>query len=329
MKPDINHLKEIVENYSKVKILVIGDIMLDHFIRGKVHRISPEAPVPIVHVTNESLMPGGAANVAMNLRALNSETGIIGTIGKDMNGRHLKLLLRKSKINVMGVHSLPNILTTKKTRIIAHSQQIVRFDYETSKDISGENEQHIIEIIKKTVPLYNAVIIEDYGKGIITQSIVDTIITSALEHNTYIAFDPKIGHEINCSGINLCTPNTEEANHLAKSLKRNIGKIPENGDKLRKLLGLKELLVTLGEDGMALFSENSKPYKISAKAREVFDVSGAGDTVISVYTASIVAGATPYEAAYLANIAAGIVVGKLGTATVSPSEINDSLNSEK
>ena len=318
---NLERLKKIIAGFPKANILVIGDLMLDHYVRGKVTRISPEAPVPVVHVTSENLMPGGAANVAMNLRALSVNTSIIGTVGEDTHGHALKLELKKAHINTQGITRLQNIQTTKKTRVIAHSQQIVRFDYETPKDLSGEDEKKVIRHLRKMIPASKGIIIEDYGKGTITQNIINEIASLCAEHKVFSSFDPKIGHDLSCAGIDIATPNTEEANYLAKTLRKHIGKIPEHGEHLRSELGLKQLLITLGEDGMALFKEGEKTYRVPAKAREVFDVSGAGDTVISVYTAAVVCGAEPFEATYLANMAASIVVGKLGTATASPEEI--------
>lgn len=326
-KPTFEKLKKTVSSLKGAKVLVIGDIMLDHFIRGKVNRISPEAPVPIVHVTSEKMFPGGAANVAMNLRILGVETAVIGIVGKDTNGRDLKSFLRKAKIDTKGIASLESIQTTKKTRIIAHSQQIVRFDHETPKDISGTDEERVISLVRQIAPSYQAIIIEDYGKGIITQPIVNEIVAIGQKHGIYTSYDPKIGHDIHCKGINLSTPNLEEAKYLSKTVSYT-AKLPDHGENLRKALGLNHLLITLGEDGMALFSEETKPYKIPTKAKEVFDVSGAGDTVISVFTAAAVSGASPQEAAYIANVAGGIVVGKLGIATVTPGEILNYLESD-
>ena len=264
-KAKLERFEKIISGFPKANVLVIGDIMLDHYVRGKVTRISPEAPVPVVHVTSENLMPGGAANVAMNLRALSVNASIIGTVGEDIHGHSLKLELKKAHINTQGVTRLANIQTTKKTRVIAHSQQIVRFDYETPKDLEGEDEKKIIRHLRKMIPSSQGIIIEDYGKGTITQNIMTEIASLCAEHKVFSAYDPKIGHDLSCAGIDLASPNTEEANYLAKTLKKHIGKIPEHGDHLRSALGLKQLLVTLGEDGMVLFMENENPFRVPAK----------------------------------------------------------------
>lgn len=321
------NLKRLIASFSKVKILVIGDLMLDHFIWGKVTRISPEAPVPIVQVTEESEMPGGAANVAHNLNALGVFTSVLGFLGKDVSGKILQALLKKEKINTDGIIYSTNVKTTQKTRIIAHQQQVVRFDRETPKELSRKEETQLLQTIQRLIPKHQGVILEDYGKGVVTQKIVHAVIDLCRRQNIFCAFDPKIGHDLSFKGATLCTPNLEEARYLSKTFckKMNPERLPQNGDSLLKGLGLKHLLITLGEGGMALFTQKNKPVFIPTLAKEVFDVSGAGDTVISAFTAAIVAGATPVEAAYFSNIAAGIVVGKLGTAVASPEEILEHL----
>ncbi len=316
-------LLPILRSFSKTKVLVIGDLMLDHFIWGKVTRISPEAPVPIVQVTQESEMPGGAANVAHNLNALGVSTSVIGFLGKDASGKILHSLLKKEKINTDGVIHSAELKTTQKTRIIAHHQQVVRFDRETPKDLAGKEEEKLLQTLHRLIPKHQGVILEDYGKGVVTQRVVHEVIALCRRRNIFCAFDPKTGHDLSFKGATLCTPNLEEARYLAKTFckKMDPKSLPQSGDTLRKGLGLEHLLITLGEGGMALFTRKDKPVFIPTVAREVFDVSGAGDTVIAAFTAAIVAGATPVEAAHLSNIAAGIVVGKLGTAVASPKEI--------
>ncbi len=321
MKINKNRLIKIIKKFSQVKVLVIGDVMLDQFIWGKVDRISPEAPVPVVEVRSESFMPGGAANVSINLKSLNVTTNIIGIIGDDLNGKVLKEKLRKSKIPLKGLVTLKKRTTTKKTRIIAHNQQVVRVDREDRIKLSAQDEKKFITKIKKIIPSYDAVILEDYGKGAITQNIINNVVKLAKQLKIYSSIDPKKGHDLSYEGIDLSTPNTEEAFYLGKINIKNFSSPQKHGDSLRSKLGLNHLLITLGEDGMALFTKDNKPYYIPTKAREVFDVSGAGDTVISVFTTAIAAKATPFEAAYIANIAAGIVVAKLGTATVTQKEI--------
>ena len=316
-------LRPVLSAFPKTKILVIGDLMLDHFIWGKVSRISPEAPVPIVQVTRESEMPGGAANVAHNLSALGVSTSVIGFLGKDSSGKILRSLLKKDRINVGGLIESTHITTTQKTRIIAHHQQVVRFDRETPMEAAGKEEEQLLQTIRRLIPEHQGVILEDYGKGVVTQKLANTVIDLCRRHNIFCAFDPKIGHDLSFKNAGLCTPNLEEARYLAKTFCKKIDpkSLPQSGDLLRKTLGLEHLLITLGEGGMALFTQKTKPIFIPTVAREVFDVSGAGDTVIATFTAAMVAGAKPVEAAHLANIAAGIVVGKLGTAVASPQEI--------
>lgn len=310
-----------------IRILVVGDVMVDHFIWGKVDRISPEAPVPVVQVASESKMPGGSANVAHNLISLGAEVGLVGITGQDSNSKELIHLLRQKKIYTHGILSLPDRITTKKTRIIAHSQQVVRVDWEQPQDLDVKTENLVIKHLRKLIPLHDAVVLEDYGKGLMTQAVLDEAVRLCRQKGIFCSFDPKIGHDLNFKGVSLCTPNLQEASYLAKT--HGIGAMPENGGQLREALGVDHLLVTLGEKGMGLFSRDFSPYQIQAAAREVYDVSGAGDTVISVFTASAVAGAKPFEAAFLSNIAAGIVVGKLGTAVVTIPEIEASLSIPK
>jgi D-beta-D-heptose 7-phosphate kinase/D-beta-D-heptose 1-phosphate adenosyltransferase len=321
-------LKQLIPSFQKTKILVIGDLMLDHFIWGKVTRISPEAPVPIVQVTQESEMPGGAANVAHNLKALGASTSVIGFLGKDISGKILHTLLKKEKINTDGVIHCTGMKTIQKTRIIAHHQQVVRFDRETPKNVSEKEEMELLRTIRRLIPAHQGVILEDYGKGVLTQKVVDTVIDLCLKQNIFCAFDPKMGHDLSFRGATLCTPNLEEARYLSKIFCKKLDpqSLPQSGDSLRKGLGLKYLLITLGEGGMALFAQNDKAVFIPTLAKTVFDVSGAGDTVISTFTTAILAGATPVEAAQLSNAAAGIVVGKLGTAVASPKEILEQLS---
>ncbi|EKD28022.1 MAG: RfaE bifunctional protein, partial [uncultured bacterium] len=242
MKIDIKNLKKIINKFKGKKVLVIGDIMLDHFIWGKVKRISPEAPVPVVEVVSESYMPGGAANVAMNLNALGISTDIIGVFGNDSNGELLQKQLKKSKVNTKGMVKSSSASTTKKSRIIAHNQQVVRVDRD-SKNLTSDDEDLIIARVKKMVPLFDGVIVEDYGKGVISQHVFDEIIKVAKQNNIFTSFDPKMGHDILCAGIDLCTPNLEEARYLNKISSPNMPlDLPKQGEQLRENLGINNLL---------------------------------------------------------------------------------------
>jgi len=303
------------------RIMVIGDLMLDHFIWGDVSRISPEAPVPVVEVQRESRMPGGAANVAKNLSSLGARSAVVGLVGRDLDGNSLEEVLKEDDIGTAGLIRADNLQTTKKTRIIAHNQQVVRVDRDQTQCITAPYREQILSYIRHALHHYDAIILEDYGKGALDQGIISHTIDLCRQKGIYCAIDPKIGHDITFEGASLCTPNLHEARELARLLPEKIGELQSHGDELRSALGLDDLLITLGEDGMVLFSGNHTPFHIPTKAREVFDVSGAGDTVIATFVAAIASGATPCEAAEIANLAGGIVVGKLGTATTTIDEL--------
>jgi rfaE bifunctional protein kinase chain/domain len=314
-------VKALLKRIPETRILVIGDLILDHYIWGNVSRISPEAPVPVVQVERESRMLGGAANVGNNLSVLGVQTDLLGVIGDDDNGRHFRKLLKENGISPKALLTDPSRQTTRKTRVIAHNQQVVRVDREDAPEYSPLIQKKILQQIRKRIPQVDAVILEDYGKGILNQENVDATIQLCREQGVYCAVDPKVEQQLHFRGASLATPNNFEAEYLAKWSQASIQTLPGQGDKLRKALGLEHLLITLGDKGMALFIKDGKPQVLPTLSQEVYDVSGAGDTVISVFTASIAAGATPYEAANMANIAGGIVVGKLGTATVTSKEL--------
>ncbi len=313
----------LVKKFKRCRVLVIGDVILDHYTWGTVSRISPEAPVPIVNVTSETEMLGGAANVAHNLSRLGIHTEVIGLIGEDDDAKSFKRLLRAAAIPTRGLVQSPALQTSRKTRVIAHNQQVVRVDRESTKKTPPAVKEKLVRKFNRLLPDYQAVILEDYGKGVLDQALVNHIIKQCRVMGIYVAIDPKVEHHLHFKGASLATPNTYEAEYLAKWIQKELLTIPGQGDQLRRALGLKHLLITLGEQGMALFMENQTPAFLPTRSKEVFDVSGAGDTVISVFTASIAAGAKPVEAAHMANLAGGLVVGKLGTATLSPNELLD------
>lgn len=320
---DRARLRRLFSKIARLKIAVIGDLMLDRFIWGNVSRISPEAPVPVVLVRNESSMPGGAANVARNLTALGCTTGLAGVVGKDLYGAELVDQLVRNGIPLEGILETSEAVTTVKTRIIAHSQQVVRVDRESDISISAKVHKELAARIEKLIVTHDAVIIEDYGKGVITQQVVDLIVKTAAAKGVITAADPKKGRKISYNGITVATPNRSEAMFAAGLEYEESTPEDAAGRILLKKWGAKGIVITLGEKGMLLFEPGKKSFHIPTVAREVYDVSGAGDTVISALTAFICAGATMREAAVLANIAGGIVVGKLGTAVAHPQEIMD------
>lgn len=317
-------LLEIVNRFWKSKVLVIGDIMLDEYIWGKVWRISPEAPVPVVHVKETSCMPGGAGNVARNITAFKGKALLVGMIGNDLYGSTLLKCISKQGISTKGILISRKKSTIVKTRIIAHHQQVVRVDKELNSLPGRDQIKKIKEKIKELIPLSSVIILEDYGKGIITQELLDYVKTISKKENKKIILDPKKGHQLQYSGITLITPNLEEAYSmvgLEYTNDFNQNQVEEIGKTILSKWDLPTLLLTMGEHGMMVFQKSKKPKLIPTEAKEVYDVSGAGDTVVGVVALALASGADIYEASILSNIAAGIVVGKLGTAVVTEEEL--------
>jgi len=329
----VSRARQILTAAAKARVLVVGDVMLDQFIWGSVARISPEAPVPVVDFERESFMPGGAANVARNLVALNVPTEIFGAIGRDDAAGRLKKLLAEQKIGCAGLASNPARHTSVKTRIVAHKQQVVRIDRETRDGLDAKLTRELLAGLKAKLPRTAAVIVGDYGKGVVTQSLLNEIKTLCRERGVWLSFDPKPVHHLNLFGLSLITPNRKEAFELANlpDETRHANPLADKNlmlaaERLLNELRPAVLLITLGELGMLLCRRGQKPFHIPTVAQEVFDVSGAGDTVIATFTLAIAAGASPLEAAILSNHAAGIVVGKIGTATTNSEELLASFN---
>lgn len=303
-------------------MLVLGDLMLDRFIWGKVNRISPEAPVPVVHVTHETAYPGGAANVARNLAEFGIQGMIGGMIGNDDNGEILTRLLKESHITTDGILQCSSYPTIVKTRIIARHQQVVRVDREKKQQPSPAEIQQLVNRLDDILPNVDAVIMEDYAKGFLSQELADRVISLARQHNKIITVDPNPGNPVQWSGTTLIKPNRYEA-LVAAGIPPDQEDVEWQtvGDKLIKQWNTANILITLGEKGMILFHPPDEPYFTPTRAREVYDVSGAGDTVIAFFTASLAAGLDWNDAAEIANHAASVVVAKLGTATVKPDEL--------
>jgi D-beta-D-heptose 7-phosphate kinase/D-beta-D-heptose 1-phosphate adenosyltransferase len=321
-------IRRILAGARHTRVLVVGDLMLDHFVWGTVARISPEAPVPVVELERESFMPGGAANVARNLTSLEVPTELCGVVGRDLAGRQLKDLLERYHIDCSGVLARQGRATSVKTRIVAHKQQVVRLDRETREGLDRRLTQRLAARLRGRIPAADAVIVGDYGKGVITQPLLEEIKTVCRRHGIWLSLDPKPVHDLDLSGLSLITPNRKETFELAKipDQTRNANPLADANlmraaERLLEDLRPALLLVTLGDLGMLLCERKQKPFHIPTVSQEVFDVSGAGDTVIATFTLAIAAGASPLEAALLSNLAAGIVVGKLGTATVAPEEL--------
>jgi len=314
-------LSKIFKNLGKTRVLIVGDVMLDCYLWGTVDRISPEAPVPVVSIQKETWTLGGAANVANNLRKLEVEPILIGVAGNDDNSLRLQSLLRKWKISSSYLVTTNRRPTTLKTRIIAHSQQVVRADREETKEVSERTQEKILETFGKNLNKANAVIISDYGKGVITYRLLSEIIDLARRKGLFIAVDPKESHFINYKGVSIITPNHHEAAFAYRKKIVDERSLETVGWGLMQLLELESVLITRGEKGMSLFETGRKVTHLPTVAKEVYDVTGAGDTVIATLVAAKSAGATLLEAAKIANYAAGIVVGEVGTAQVMKEEL--------
>ena len=315
-------LSALLKRFRSTRVLVVGDLILDEFVWGTVDRISPEAPVPVVWVERESAMPGGAANVASNVKALGGRVRLLGLIGADPQGRRLKEALESRGIPTEDLMVDPDRPTTVKSRVIAHHQQVVRIDREKIHQLQAPLLRQMVERVKERTPQIDGLIIEDYGKGLIVPELLKAVVGLAKRHHKVITVDPKEEHFPYYRGVTALTPNKKEAALAAKQPITDARSLLQAGKKILKRLKPEALLITLGEEGMMLFyGQGNGPVKIPTVAKEVFDVSGAGDTVIAAFTLSRAAGASFLEAATLANAAAGVVVGKVGVATCSPEEL--------
>ena len=313
--------KKIIARFPKVKVLIAGDLILDEFLWGNVSRISPEAPVPVVHVRSESFMPGGAANVANNIHALGGKAYLAGVVGMDERGSILRQELDKRGVGVEGIVIDGERPTTLKTRVIAHHQQVVRIDKEKIEPLSAGIVDQIIDYIKEMIGQIDAIIIEDYGKGVVTPRLLQEILRLARRHKKIVTVDPKEEHFHYYKGVTAITPNHHEAAQAAGVKMKDMDSIAKVGKALLNKLKCEAVLLTLGESGMQLFEKQGRVTHIPTVAQDVFDVSGAGDTVIGTFTLALAAGANMQDAAKVSNFAAGIVVGKVGIGVVTQEEL--------
>ncbi|MDP2267657.1 MAG: D-glycero-beta-D-manno-heptose-7-phosphate kinase, partial [Deltaproteobacteria bacterium] len=322
-----NRALEIIANFSQAAVLVVGDIMLDHFIWGKVARISPEAPVPVVDVQTENIMLGGCANVINNIHAIGGRALGTGVVGADEMGERLCQEFLARRIDVGGVIVEKARPTTLKTRIVAHGQQIVRFDRESRAPAAKDSIERIIAYVESRLNQIGAIVVSDYNKGLITQDLLDGIRKVVAGRKLVVCVDPKRDDFSFYRGFDVITPNHHEAGRALGREINNEADLRRTGATLMERFDFKAALITRGEEGISLFEKgNSLVHThFPTEAREVFDVTGAGDTVIGVFALAMAADASFKEAAALANRAAGIVVGKVGTATVSREELSRSL----
>lgn len=318
----------ILRRFPRQDILVVGDLMLDRYIYGSVSRISPEAPVPVVAVDREVSMPGGAGNVAANILALGARARVAGLMGMDAAGAELVRRLRRDGVRLDGVRRSRRLATVAKTRVVAERQQVVRVDFDGPAAGPGPVPELPAALLRRALRGVTGVILEDYGKGALAQSVVDTVLAAARRRGIPVGLDPKPGHALRLAGLTVATPNRKEAFALAGAPETRPAADPLRdrpllhvGAALLRLWDARLLVITLGAQGMLLLSPGQPPRHVPTRAREVFDVSGAGDTAIAACVTALAAGASFVEAAELANYAAGVVVGKLGTATCAPREL--------
>ncbi len=328
IQPD--SLKSLVKEFAKRRILVIGDVGIDRYVTGTVERISPEAPVPIVFVTSEVHKLGLAANVSDNIHALGGASELVGIVGKDRSASEIRTLLRKSKISSAALIADAGRRTIVKERIVSERQQLLRIDYETPSPISAGLESAILARVKSALRgrgAADAVIVQDYAKGMLSKNLIRAIVKAARAAKKPVLMDPNAKSTLDLYvGATFMTPNTREAEKLTGIKIEDPASLEAVGAKLLRATGSPYVVVTRGKDGMAIFTKGSrKPKLIPTFAREVYDVSGAGDTVISVMALAYASGATIEEAAILGNLGGGVVVGKRGTATVTPAEMEAAL----
>ena len=324
----------LLRKFADLHVLVLGDLMLDEFVWGKVTRISPEAPVPVVEVQSASFYPGGAANVVRNLVPFTRRTSAVGAVGADAAGAQLRDLLRAEGTHVSGIIDFGDRGTAHKMRIIGRQQQMVRVDRETVGPLLPADREKLVAYLREEISRCDAVIIEDYGKGVVDQALVDTVVAEARKHGKIVTVDLNPKNPLDWNDATAVKPNRPEALACAGiDDDGTLGCVERAAAILLERWKTDYLLVTLGEDGMLLYDRKapagSRPYHTPTRAQKVFDVSGAGDTAIALFTLALAAGGTGIEAAEMSNHASGIVVGKLGTATLTPDELRESFQAKE
>lgn len=314
-------LPQVIENLSHHRVLVVGDIMLDHFIWGRVSRISPEAPVPVVEILKETFLLGGAGNVAHNIYCLGGAPIIGGVVGQDGEAEKIAELLKENKLPTNGIIQDPARPSTLKTRIIAHHQQVVRADREKLEKIPTHIEEKLSSFVDSVIDQVEAIIISDYNKGVITSRLMESVLPSAAKKRLLVVVDPKWENFPLYKPISFIAPNLVETERITGITISDEDKLIQAGTWILNRLGCEGVLITRGEKGMTLFQREGSWLPIPTVAKEVYDVTGAGDTVVSSLTLALLAGATMPEAALIANYAAGVVVAKVGTATLTIPEL--------
>ena len=313
--------QQLLSSFPATKILVVGDVMLDEYIWGDVNRISPEAPVPVVTVQKRSYSCGGAANVAANVASLQSQAVLASVVGDDSPGRRLRGMLADIGVDATGLVTVKERPTSSKLRVIAHSQQVVRVDSEQTSDLHEIDEDELLGRVGEKFTDADACAISDYAKGVVSLRVAQRIIQLAREQNKALVIDPKSADFSKYRGATVVTPNLKEAEAVLGVELRTEPTIVDAGRSLQKMLDGGSVLLTRGAQGMSVFSGATEPTHIPAIAKNVYDVTGAGDTVLAVLTLALASGASLTDAAGLANLAGGLAVGKLGTSTVELDEL--------
>ena len=315
-----------VDRFRGLPVLVVGDLMVDRYIRGGVHRLSPEAPVPVVDVHHEDFMPGGAGNVACNIAALGGRPRLVSVVGEDPDADRLLAALKDRGVDVSGVVADGSRPTILKTRGLAGHQQVVRFDRESRAPLSSAVIGRLLEAAKERLKTARGVVVSDYGKGVVNVRLLKSVLSGAHRQGQFVTVDPKIEHFLRYRGVDCITPNLKEATEGVRAQPpRTDAEVDALGARILRRLRCRSVLITRSERGMSLYREGKKPLHIPSQAREVFDVTGAGDTFIATLSLALAAGVPLDEACRVSNAAAGVVVAKLGTATVSPAELEKAL----
>jgi D-beta-D-heptose 7-phosphate kinase/D-beta-D-heptose 1-phosphate adenosyltransferase len=319
----VTPFRELLAAFPGQRVLIVGDVMLDEFIWGDVRRISPEAPVPVVEIQRRTYVPGGAANTAANVVSLGGVALLGGVVGRDHQAEQLGAALRQSGVEAEGLIGCDGRQTTTKTRILAHSQQVVRIDSEQRAPLSVAEEDRLLQWVETRLPGVGACVLSDYAKGVVSPRVAEHLIQMARQAGKPVVVDPKGTGYAKYRGATVVKPNVHEAERFAKQEITDESSLLEVGRQLAEVLDGSAVLITRGAQGMSLFRSGFSPAHIPAVAHNVFDVTGAGDTVISTLAMALAAGSTPEQATHLANRAASIVVGKVGTATVTLEEIKN------
>lgn len=322
MSIDAQRLHKYVRRFSQARLLVLGDLMLDHYVWGRVQRISPEAPVPVVDVTSESVMLGGAGNVFLNAASVGATVTVCGVVGQDAGGDALREMLRDRGASIDGVIAESGRPTTQKTRVIAHQQQVVRFDREQRSAIDPKTRAALLEYLESRLSQTDCVIVSDYAKGVVSDELMRRLVAAAARRRATILVDPKVPNMAWYRGAHIVTPNHLEASQASGIDIADDAGLARAGRTLLKELEAEAVLITRGEHGMSLFERSGTTVHIPTVAKQVFDVTGAGDTVIATLAAARAVGANLAEAATLANLAAGVVVGIVGTAVITPDALH-------